>query len=96
MPTYRFRCDDGYQFDARYSMSAVPLQAPCEHCDGLARRMVTAPHLSKASSSAYQVVDRTMRSAHEPEVVTSLPPRTNGPPRTRAATNPLQQRLPRS
>lgn len=76
-------------------MAAVPLQAPCEHCDGLARRVMTAPHLSVAGSSAYQLVDRTLRSAHEPDVVTRLPARTGGPRPASTSANPLHQKLPR-
>ena len=96
MPTYLFRCADGCQFDAVHPMSAVPAQLPCPDCGGTARRIPTAPHLARTSSSAFQLMDRTARSAHEPDVVQSLPARAGRPTATRTTTNPLHSKLPRS
>lgn len=94
MPTYVFQCADGSRFEASYPLTAVPAHAPCDECGSPARRIFTAPHLSKAGSSAYRLLDRTRRSADQPEVVTGLPGRRTGPPQ-RYTANPLHQKLPR-
>lgn len=98
MPNYSFRCVNGCEFDAMYSMQAVPRAATCRVCGAAATRAVTAPHLSHGGTAAFGLVDRAARSAHEPEVVKNLP-RKSGPgghtkrqPMTR---NPLHAKLPR-
>lgn len=95
MPSYSFRCEEGCQYDALFSMTEVPSEMACRACGGLARRAITAPHLSAAGSSAYGLIDSAARSAHEPAVVSSLP--TAGPRRSQPVTrNPLHAKLPRS
>lgn len=95
MPSYQFRCSEGCGFDALYAMSEVPKETECRVCGGKAKRAVTAPHLSIAGSSAYQLLDQTKQSAYEPAVVGSLPSR--GPGKTQAVTqNPLHAKLPRN
>lgn len=93
MPTYMFRCDAGCQFDASYTMAEVPRQAPCVQCGAAAVRVVTAPNLGRSGTSAYRAIEQSERTAHEPDVTTSLPPsQRKGSPIT---TNPLHARLPR-
>lgn len=94
MPHYSFRCAEGCTFDVSYSMADVPSATTCPACGGAARRRVSAPYLSRAGDSAYQLIDRTARSAHEPEVVSRLPA-VGAPPR-RITTNPLHSKLPRT
>ncbi|MBK0420825.1 zinc ribbon domain-containing protein [Leucobacter sp. CSA2] len=94
MPSYSFRCEAGCRYDAMYSMAEVPKTAECRVCGAEARRAVTAPHLSGAGSSAFKLVDSAARSAHEPQVVGSLP--TAGPAKRQPVTrNPLHAKLPR-
>lgn len=94
MPSYSFRCAQGCNFDALFSMSEVPNETECRVCGASARRAVTAPHLSVAGSAAFQLIDSTAKSAHEPAVVSSLPSR--GPGRSQPITrNPLHAKLPR-
>ncbi|MGR4010693.1 FmdB family zinc ribbon protein [Leucobacter sp. 1207-22] len=96
MPNYRFRCQAGCEFDALYAMADVPRETQCRSCDGTATRLVTAPHLSGAGSSAYGLIDRAAQSAHEPQVVTGLPSASQGPPKRQPVTyNPLHAKLPR-
>lgn len=95
MPTYVFQCASGDRFDAHYPMAAVPDSTTCPSCATTARRLVAAPHLSKVGSSAYGLIERSERSAHEPEVVRDRLP---GVPRTArggVTTNPLHRTLPR-
>ncbi|SDQ53673.1 FmdB family zinc ribbon protein [Leucobacter chromiiresistens] len=94
MPNYRFRCAEGCEFDAMYSMSDVPRQAECAACGALAKRVITAPHLSASGGSAYGLLDRAARSAHEPQVVDRLPGR-GAAPRQPVSRNPLHAKLPR-
>ncbi len=93
MPTYVFRCDAGCQFDAFYTMAEVPRQAPCAQCGAAAVRIVTTPHLGRSGTSAYRAIEQSERTAHAPEVTTSIPsaPRKSTP----VTTNPLHARLPR-
>ncbi|MFI8595264.1 FmdB family zinc ribbon protein [Microbacterium sp. NPDC078428] len=95
MPTYTFRCREGDVFEERHSMADVPANAVCPQCAQPAVRLPSAPHLSAAGSSAYGLIDRSARSAHEPEVVRGgLPgaPRRSGGGYT---SNPLHRKLPR-
>ncbi|CAG7599537.1 FmdB family zinc ribbon protein [Leucobacter soli] len=96
MPSYSYRCVEGCRFEAIYPMAEVPQETECRDCGAVARRAITAPHLSVADSSAFRLMDGAARSAHEPEVVTSLPSAA-GPARRRSVThNPLHAKLPRS
>lgn len=95
MPTYSFRCASGDRFDAHFSLSEVPTSTECPQCREPAERVMTAPHLSSAGSAAFGLIDRSARSAHEPEVVSGRLP---GAPRRvggGVTTNPLHQKLPR-
>ncbi|WP_336658674.1 zinc ribbon domain-containing protein [Leucobacter sp. USHLN153] len=78
-----------------FPMSEVPRLVECRVCGGPAKRAITAPHLSIAGGSAFQLIDRTARSAHEPEVVDRLPARPKGAAQ-KVTTNPLHAKLPRS
>ena len=75
-------------------MSSVPAELLCTECGSSARRVITAPHLAFTGSAAFKAVDAAARSAHEPDVVTSLP--SSGRTRVQQVTrNPLHQKLPR-
>ncbi|PPG39400.1 FmdB family zinc ribbon protein [Pseudoclavibacter sp. RFBA6] len=94
MPTYTYGCDNSHRFDEVHTMSSVPDASACPDCGGPARRRPAAPHLSAAGSSTYGLIDAATKSAHEPQVVSSLPgtPRRPGAGVTR---NPLHAKLPR-
>lgn len=97
MPLYAFRCPAGTEFDRTYPMSEVPASVDCPECGAAARRRMSAPRLSVAGSAAYRLLDSTAASAHEPQVVTSLPGtgRPGAPGGARITRNPLHQKLPR-
>lgn len=94
MPNYSFRCAEGCAFDAMYSMSEVPRQTACTKCGATATRAITAPHLSAAGSSAYGLLERSSRSAHDPQTVDRLPAR-GAASRQPVTRNPLHARLPK-
>lgn len=93
MPLYEFRCPDGDRFEAPFPMSEAPSHTDCA-CGKQARRLIGSPRLSRAGTSAYRLIESTERSAHEPEVVTSIPGRGRKSP-VRYTSNPLHQKLPR-
>ncbi|QIK64690.1 zinc ribbon domain-containing protein [Leucobacter viscericola] len=95
MPSYTFRCSEGCHFDALFSMADVPTTTECRACGGLAKRVITAPHLSAAGNAAFQLLDHSARSAHEPAVVDRLPSRGSARPQ-RVTQNPLHAKLPRA
>lgn len=94
MPLYTFKCPSGDQFDAHYSMADVPETLHCPECAQPARRIITGVRLGRTGSAAFQLMDRTSRSAHEPEVVTGLPASQRSGPQP-VTTNPLHQKLPK-
>ncbi|MDK1359873.1 zinc ribbon domain-containing protein [Arthrobacter sp. zg-Y1219] len=107
MPLYAYRCPDcsdhpaGSDFEASLAMGEAPGSLPCPVCGAPAPRRFTAPHLSRAYSSAYRLIESTQRSAAEPAVVRSPAdgPRPAGPRpggrRGNITTNPLHRKLPR-
>ncbi|MFB0834526.1 FmdB family zinc ribbon protein [Arthrobacter halodurans] len=94
MPLYEFRCPEGTTFEASFPMGQAPAELACAQCGEPAGRRISAPRLSVAGSAAFGLIDSTLRSAHEPEVVTGLPGRSRRPA-TRYTTHPLHQKLPR-
>ncbi|WCI08862.1 zinc ribbon domain-containing protein [Arthrobacter sp. OVS8] len=94
MATYEYRCSDGSLFEDSFPIGEAPDALPCPSCGKPSRRLISAPHLSKAGSPAFRLIDSTNRSAAEPEVVNSRIPGT----RRRVqpySSNPLHRKLPR-
>lgn len=94
MPLYAYRCTDCLDFEVSAAMGEAAASLPCPACGTPSPRRFTAPNLSRASSSAYQLIESTKRSAAEPAVVRSPGPaaRTSG---GNITTNPLHRKLPR-
>ncbi|MEC5181587.1 FmdB family zinc ribbon protein [Arthrobacter sp. CG_A4] len=94
MATYEYRCSDGSLFEETHPMGKAPDAVPCPSCGAPSRRLISAPHFSKAGSQAFRLIDATKRSAAEPDVVTSRLPGT--PRRLQPySSNPLHRKLPR-
>lgn len=93
MPLYEFRCPEGETAEAQFPMAQIPDAIDCPSCGQRATRRASSPRLSRAGSSAYGLIESTRRSAHQPEVVSSLPSAGRTP--TRYTSNPLHQKLPR-
>ena len=94
MASYEYRCPDGSLFEASHPIGEAPETLPCPSCGEASRRVFSAPHLSRAGSSAFRLIDSTHRSAAEPEIVNSRVP---GSPRQVQpySANPLHRKLPR-
>ncbi|UWX97430.1 zinc ribbon domain-containing protein [Arthrobacter zhaoxinii] len=102
MPLYAYRCaargSAGFtcaDFEVQLAMGSAPASLPCPVCGAPARRRFTAPNLSRASSSAYRLIESTQRSAAEPAVVRSPDPLSGTRPAGNITTNPLHRKLPR-
>jgi putative FmdB family regulatory protein len=93
MPTYEYRCPECAVFDLICGMGEAPDSTPCPSCGTTARRKMSAPHLSRAGSTEFRLIDDSKRSAHEPQVVTGLS--GTGKKRQAYTANPLHQKLPR-
>jgi putative FmdB family regulatory protein len=93
MPIYEYRCPECSVFELICGMGEAPDSTRCPSCGATSPRKMSAPHLSRAGSAEFRLIDDSKRSAHEPPVVTALP----GKGRTRPAytSNPLHQKLPR-
>lgn len=95
MPLYEFRCPEGTEFEASFSMLSAPQLLDCPECGQQARRRISAPKLSIAGSAHFKLMDSTKRSAHEPEVVSNRLPSTGAASSGGYTQNPLHHKLPR-
>ena len=94
MPLYAYRCPQGFDFEAMHAMGRAPASVSCPDCGEPAARQFSAPHLSRASGSAYRLIEGAERSASEPAVVRSPGPRARSGPGNISA-HPLHRKLPR-
>ncbi|ALU39191.1 hypothetical protein AS188_04835 [Kocuria flava] len=93
MPLYEYRCPACGVFEALRSMGAAGAEQACPGCGAPARRLMSAPGLSRTGSAAARLIERTEATASEPGVVAAPPPGPRTGPRR--STNPLHRRLPR-
>ena len=95
MALYEFACPECAPVEAFFPMGAAPESVECPACGGRAERVVSAPRLSIAGTSAFKLVDAAARSAHEPRVVSGPVPPSGRKPAAPVTTNPLHRKLPR-
>lgn len=95
MPIYEYRCPECSIFEVISPMSAASDQQSCPTCGGAARRKMSVPNLSKAGTSAFQLIDSSERSASEPQVVTGALPSKSRRKSQPYTSNPLHRKLPR-
>ena len=91
MPTYAYECPRCGRFDQRRPMAEADAATCCTDCGEVAARVFLAPSFRRASSLT-RALDAEQRSAHAPDVVTSVPPARQG---ARPAADPRHARLPR-
>jgi len=71
---YEYRCDTHGLFEISRPLGTAPESAACEACGSPSRRVFSAPAIrSGARSSLWAAIDHSEKSAHEPEVVSSVP-----------------------
>lgn len=93
MPLYEYRCPACGEFEILLSMGAAGREAACPVCGTPARRLLSAPGLSRTGTPEARLIERTEATASEPGVVASPPAGPRRP--ARHSTNPLHRRLPR-
>ena len=92
MTTYQYRCRDCGTFDVVRPLGRALPEEPCETCGDRARRDFTAPMLARTSAPLARALRAQEASAHEPRIVTEIPP---GRRRPAPAGDPRQSQLPR-
>jgi putative regulatory protein, FmdB family len=92
MARYGYRCVRCSDIEAVFPIGTAPATVPCPQCGATSTRVFSAPMLTRTPAAVAARLERAERSAFEPEVVTSLPPRRTGRP---AARHPAVSRLPR-
>lgn len=76
MASYSYRCrDDRTVFDVAAPIGTASSHEMCPQCGSQAGRVISAPRISLAPRSTMRLLDRAAGSAHEPDVVTTLPSR---------------------
>lgn len=95
MPVYEFRCEASHVHDAVLPIRSTARSRECPECGAEAKRLISAPGLSRAStSSAGRLIERTEATAHEPAVVSAIPSAPSRRPRP-VSRDPRHARLPR-
>ena len=95
MARFEFRCATDGAFEIQAPIGAPPGSVPCPGCGVQASRVFTSPMLMRAPRALVAAIDHAAKSAHEPEVVTSLP-RVHPSRRTPVLPlTPTLKRLPR-
>ena len=93
MATYEYRCDDDGAFEVTRALGTAPESASCPACGSEGRRVFSPPMLTSTPRAVGAAIDHAEKSAHEPEVVTSLPPSRKRTPVL--PLTPKLRRLPR-
>ncbi len=95
MPIYEYRCPRCDVYEIIRALGAAPDAEDCPTCGQPARRLISAPHLSRTNTPSSRLIDAAERSATEPDVITGgIPPsRVRSTPTY--SSNPLSRKLPR-
>lgn len=95
MAIYEYRCERDGAFEIMLPIGTAPASTACPVCAGESGRVFSSPMLSLAPRPLVTALDHEEKTRHEPDVVTSLPPR---PAHERTPVLPLTptlRRLPR-
>lgn len=69
MPIYDFICEDCGPFEQRRSFAEADDPPVCPSCGKGARRVYSMPNTSRMPAGLSKAMDRSEKSAYEPEVV---------------------------
>jgi putative FmdB family regulatory protein len=92
---YEYRCERDGAFEVTRPIGTAPSSIACPLCESSARRVFSSPMMARTPRALVAALDHEEKTRHEPDVVTSLPPR---PARERTPVLPLTptlRRLPR-
>ncbi|MCX4910958.1 FmdB family zinc ribbon protein [Streptomyces sp. NBC_00878] len=92
MATYQYRCTNCGAFDVIRPIGRALPEEPCAACGDQARRVFTAPLLSRTPAPLARALHAQEASAHEPRVVTGVPPIRRRPT---PAADPRHAQLPK-
>ena len=95
MAIYEYLCAEHRAHEVTLPLGTAPPSIACPACGGKARRVFSKPMLMSGRRELVAAIDHAEKTRHEPDVVTSLPPRN---PRRRMPVLPLTptlRRLPR-
>jgi putative FmdB family regulatory protein len=92
MATYQYRCAGCGTFDVIRPIGQALTEERCEACGDQARRVFTAPMLTRTPAPLARALRAQEAGAHEPRVVSKVPParRRPAPP-----ADPRHAQLPR-
>ncbi|GGK61925.1 FmdB family zinc ribbon protein [Streptomyces flaveus] len=79
MATYQYRCPGCGTFDVIRPIGRALPQEPCDACGDQARRVFTAPMLTRTPAPLSRALHAQEASAHEPRVVGEVPPARRSP-----------------
>ena len=91
MVTYQYRCARCGPFDLALPMGQAQPEQTCAGCEGTARRVFTAPSLTRPGAPLSRALDAQEASRHEPQVVS----RPAAPSRPVPPSDPRHALLPR-
>ena len=90
---YDYRCDDCGALEVSAAMGAAPRSVACPCCGQEARRVYSAPLIARTPKALAAMRAREERSRDNPEVASSVPPRSRpSPPRSQPAGRPALPR----
>jgi putative FmdB family regulatory protein len=79
MATYQYRCAGCGVFDVVRPIGQALPEERCETCGDRARRVFTAPMLTRTPAALARALRAQEAGAHEPCVVTEVPPARRAP-----------------
>lgn len=94
MVLYQYRCERHGDIEVLKPMGEAPRSVTCEVCGQSAKRVFTAPITRHPDRATVAAIDNALRSAHEPDVVTSIPSGVQKRPGW-ISTDPRHRKLPK-
>ena len=95
MAIYEYRCERDGAFEVMLPIGTAPASIACPVCASEAGRVFSSPMLSFAPRALVAALDHEEKTRHEPDVVTSLPPRPRHERTPVLPLTPTLRRLPR-
>ena len=95
MAIYEYRCERDGAFDVMRPIGTAPVSIACPVCASEAERVFTSPLVSFAPRALVAALDHEEKTRHEPDLVTSLPPRPAHQRTPVVPLTPTLRRLPR-
>jgi putative FmdB family regulatory protein len=89
---YEYRCEADGRFSVQLPLGTAPPSLACPHCAGESARVFSSPALKRVPRDLVRALDHEEKTRHEPDLVTSLPPR---PKHQRTPVLPLTPKLAR-